>query len=67
LEERLVVRHTGARLMNNETRILSWSDDHTLRLWDVDWPKGNLLEVTCALLPMEERDATDGLKRKSMA
>ena len=25
----------GALLMNNETRILSWSDDGTLRLWDV--------------------------------
>jgi WD40 repeat protein len=25
----------GARLTKDETRILSWSDDHTLRLWDV--------------------------------
>ena len=49
----------GALLMNNETRILSWSDDHTLRLWDATWPKGNLLEVVCALLPAEDRTATD--------
>ena len=25
----------GAVLTKDETRILSWSDDHTLRLWDV--------------------------------
>ncbi|TBB38567.1 TIR domain-containing protein [Rhizobium ruizarguesonis] len=25
----------GALLMNDETRVLSWSDDHTLRLWDL--------------------------------
>jgi hypothetical protein len=40
----------GAVPTKDETRILSWSDDKTLRLWDAGWPKGNLLEVACALL-----------------
>jgi WD40 repeat protein len=49
---------TGALLMKDATRIVSWSDDHTLRLWNA-WPKGNLLEVACALLPIEDRDASN--------
>jgi WD40 repeat protein len=52
----------GALLTNDETRILSWSRGHTLRLWDAGWPKGNLLEVTCALLPIEDRDASAASK-----
>jgi len=53
---------SGAVLTKDETRILSWSDDHTLRLWDAGWRKGNLLEVACALLPIEERDASNASK-----
>jgi hypothetical protein len=40
----------GAVLSKDESRILSWSDDKTLRLWDNRWPHGNLLEFTCSLL-----------------
>jgi WD40 repeat protein len=40
----------GAVLTNDERRILSWSGDGTLRFWDLGWPKGNLLEIVCALL-----------------
>jgi hypothetical protein len=39
-----------ALLTKDETRILSWSSDHTLRLWDAGWPKGNLLASACTLL-----------------
>src|SRR5215472_790540 len=39
----------GALLTQDERRILSWSFDDTLRLWDAGWPRGNLLEVACAL------------------
>ena len=49
----------GAVLTKDETRILSWSFDHTLRLWNADWPKGNLLEVACALLPIEDHDVSN--------
>jgi WD40 repeat protein len=52
----------GAVLTKDETRILSWSDDGTVRLWDAGWPKGNLLEVVCALLPIEDRDASGASK-----
>ena len=41
----------GARVQPDERRILSWSADKTLRLWDIRWPGGNLLEFACALLP----------------
>ena len=40
----------GAVLTTDERRILSWSNDRTLRLWDAAWPRGNLLEIACALL-----------------
>jgi WD40 repeat protein len=50
---------SGAVLTKDETRILSWSGDEALRLWDARWPKGNLLEVACALLPIEDRDASN--------
>jgi WD40 repeat protein len=41
---------SGALLTKNEDRILSWSEDKPLRLWDMRWPQGNLLGLTCALL-----------------
>jgi WD40 repeat protein len=40
----------GALLFKDESRILSWTG-RTLRLWDNRWPKGNLVRVTCELLP----------------
>jgi WD40 repeat protein len=41
----------GARLSRDETRILSWSEDNTVRLWDVSWRGLNLLEIACNHLP----------------
>jgi WD40 repeat protein len=41
----------GAVLTKDEGRILSWSDDKTLRLWDAAWPSGTLFEIACALVP----------------
>jgi hypothetical protein len=52
----------GALLTKDEMRILSWSADKTVRLWDAGWPKGNLLEAACALLPIEDRDARNASK-----
>jgi hypothetical protein len=46
-------------LTKDETRILSWSRDNTLRLWAATWPKGNLLEIACVLLPVEDHGASD--------
>jgi WD40 repeat protein len=40
---------TGALWSGDGARILSWSSDNTLRLWDAKWPKGSILEVACAL------------------
>jgi WD40 repeat protein len=37
----------GALLSRDETRILSWSEDKTVRLWDVSWRGRNLLEIAC--------------------
>src|SRR3954447_5597043 len=54
---RCAMRINGALLTKNEDRILSWSNDNTLRLWDNRWPRGNLIEVGCALLP--NRDLKD--------
>ena len=50
----------GALLTKDERRILSRSDDHTLRLWDAGWPSGNLLQVACALI--EDHDANNASK-----
>jgi WD40 repeat protein len=50
----------GALLTQDERRILSWSGDHTLRLWDAGWPRGNLLEVACALI--EDHNANNASK-----
>jgi len=50
----------GALLTKDQRRILSWGP-HELRLWDVSLPRGNLLEIGCALLA--ERDLTDISKR----
>jgi WD40 repeat protein len=40
----------GVLMTKDEQRILSWGGSE-LRLWDVSWPSGNLLEVACARLP----------------
>jgi hypothetical protein len=61
-EARKIALADGARLTKDEGRVLSWSKDDTLRLWDAGWPKGNLLEVACVLLPIEDRNASDASK-----
>jgi len=50
----------GAVLTKDETRILSWSANRTLRLWDSGWPKGNLFEIACAIL--RDHDANNASK-----
>jgi hypothetical protein len=37
----------GALLSRDETGILSWSIDKTVRLWDGSWHGRNLLEIAC--------------------
>ncbi len=47
------MRHDGrvnGALLMPDGRILSWSEDNTLRLWNVNWPKGTTFDVACALL-----------------
>ena len=41
----------GATFDKEERRILSWSDDKTLRLWDVSWRGKNLFEIACNHAP----------------
>jgi WD40 repeat protein len=61
----------GARLSRDETRILSWSGDHTVRLWDVatgkqigpsmihnDWVNGALLNRDESRILSWSRDKT---------
>src|SRR3712207_7657687 len=49
----------------DESRILSWSEDGTLRLWNAGWPKGNIVKVACALLPDTSLEQVSELDRKS--
>ena len=39
-------------LFTGRQRILSWSQDKTLRLWDVSWRGDNLFEIACNTTPM---------------
>jgi WD40 repeat protein len=41
----------GASFTKDERRILSWSEDKTLRLWDVSWRGENLFEIACNYTP----------------
>ena len=54
----------GAVFSRDESRILSWSDDGTVRIWDVTYPNGDLLEIACALLP--EHSLTEALRLYGM-
>jgi hypothetical protein len=56
-------RVTGALLTKDETHIMSWSEGKTLRLWDATWPKGNLVEIACALLPIEDHGRAGASRR----
>ena len=42
----------GAVYSSDGKRILSWSKDLTLRLWDVSWQGDNLFEIACKFTPM---------------
>jgi hypothetical protein len=42
----------GAVYSADGRRILSWSGDKTLRLWDVSWQGDNLFEIACKYTPM---------------
>ena len=37
----------GALILNDGQRMLSWSADGTLRLWDISWQGNNLFEIAC--------------------
>jgi WD40 repeat protein len=42
----------GAAFNGDESRILTWSDDGTARLWDIPrLPHGHLIDVACGMLP----------------
>jgi len=41
----------GALFNRDGTRILSWSHDMTVRLWDASWNGRNLLEIACNHVP----------------
>ena len=38
--------------MPDGKRILSWSNDKTLRLWDVSWQGDDIFEIACKYAPM---------------
>ena len=38
--------------MPDGKRILSWSNDKTLRLWDVSWQGDDIFEIACKYTPM---------------
>lgn len=43
----------GARWNRNGSRIVSWASG-AFHFWDTDWPRGNLLEIACAVLPDDD-------------
>jgi hypothetical protein len=42
----------GAVYSPDGKRILSWSFDKTLRLWDVSWQGDDIFEIACRYTPM---------------
>jgi hypothetical protein len=38
-------------LSRDESRVVSWSTDGTVRWWDVSWRGRNLLEIACSYSP----------------
>ena len=53
---------SGTLFSRDDRRILSWSTDRTLRLWNAAWRGGNLFEIACNHLPQ-----THDLARLSIA
>ena len=45
-------RVRGAVYSPDGKRILSWSSDKTLRLWDVSWQGDDCFEIACNYTPM---------------
>jgi WD40 repeat protein len=60
-----LARVRGALWSDDGARILSWSDDNTLRLWNASWPKGSILTVACALLL--DRDVAEMSERTGIS
>ena len=62
---RAPLRHEGACRAppsTDETRILTWSDDGTARLWDIyRLPRGHLIEVACGMLPEHDTSELEDL------
>ena len=56
----------GAAFNGDESRILTWSDDGTARLWDISrLPRGNLIDIACGMLP--DHDTSELEKRYGIA
>ena len=55
----------GAGYSPDGNRILSWSEDQTLRLWDVSWRGDDLFEIVCNYTPMmASREEMDRLSKR---
>jgi WD40 repeat protein len=54
----------GAVYSPDGKRILSWSEDKTLRLWDVSWRGDNLFEIACNYAPIMGSDEMGRLSKR---
>ena len=50
--------HDKAPMNRDQTRIVSWSADGTVRLWNVAWHGANLFEIACRHSP-PDHDVSD--------
>jgi WD40 repeat protein len=55
----------GAQFDKDGRRILSWSLDKTIRLWDVSWQGDDLFEIACNYTPMmTSKEEMDRLSKR---
>jgi WD40 repeat protein len=55
----------GAIYSRDGKRIMSWSDDKTVRLWDVSWRGDNLFEIAGNCTPMmSSKDEMERLSKR---